>query len=94
MWDAAASGVRLLRPCLGGTARPSSGRGIPAVSELLIVYVADGEEREERWPSVASFRAWAMTSGLGLSYTAYAQDDDGEWVVTEKGRLGSGGSQR
>jgi hypothetical protein len=60
------------------------------MAEVLIVYESDGVEHEERWPSIASFRAWAMSSGLRLAYTAYAEDDDGEWVVTEKGSLGSG----
>ena len=49
---------------------------------------ADGEEREESWPSVESFRAWAAIQGMAFSYTAYAEDDDGEWVVIDRGRVG------
>jgi hypothetical protein len=49
---------------------------------------ADGEEREETWPSVESFRAWAVIQGMAFTYTAYAEDDDGEWVVIDRGRVG------
>lgn len=51
---------------------------------------ADGEEREEEWPSVERFRSWAVGERLDLSFTAYEADEDGEWVVVAKGRVGSG----
>ncbi len=47
---------------------------------------ADGEEREEEWPSIERFRLWAIAERLACSFTAY-EDDDGEWVVVEKGRI-------
>ncbi|MBA2481412.1 MAG: hypothetical protein H0V44_12180 [Planctomycetes bacterium] len=49
---------------------------------------ADGEEREERWASLESFRSWALTQGTTYRYTAYREDEDGEWEVVEKGRAG------
>lgn len=55
----------------------------------LIVYTtADGEEREERWPSVEAFRAWARVQTAAMTYSAYRADEDGEWVVIDQGRLG------
>jgi hypothetical protein len=36
---------------------------------------ADGEEREEEWPSVERFRSWAVAEGLALSFTAYVADE-------------------
>ena len=61
---------------------------MPCVTEVLITFVLpNGEEREERWPSIAAFRAWALTRNQRLSYTTYEQDEDGEWLVTEKGQL-------
>lgn len=59
-----------------------------AVADVHITFVLpNGEEREERWPTIAAFRAWAVTHDQRLSYTAYRQDEDGEWVVVEKGRV-------
>lgn len=61
---------------------------------MLIVFTTDdGEEREERWRSVDAFRSWAVTQRQQYSYTAYREDEDGEWIVVEKGRAGgtSGG---
>jgi hypothetical protein len=55
------------------------------MADILIRFTIDGEEREERWPSIASFRAWALVNQLKLAYTAYEEDEDGEWVVIEKG---------
>lgn len=49
---------------------------------------ADGEEREEDWPSVERFRSWAVAERLDGSFTAYEADDDGEWVISERGRIG------
>ncbi len=48
---------------------------------------ADGEEREEDWPSVERFRSWAVGERLDLRFTAYEADEDGEWVVVAKGRI-------
>lgn len=56
---------------------------------------ADGEERDERWPSVERFRLWALAQGLRCTWTAYCQppggddDDDDEWVVVDFGQLES-----
>jgi hypothetical protein len=51
---------------------------------------ADGEEREERWESVERFRSWAVAERQVGTFTAYEQDEDGEWVVAGRGRIGSG----
>ena len=58
-------------------------------AEVLITWLtADGEEREERWDSIERFRAWAAVQGQRVGYTAYAEDDDGDWAVVDKGRIG------
>ncbi len=46
----------------------------------------DGEEREEHWPSVAAFLAWARVQRASYPFTVYEQDEDGDWAVIEKGR--------
>ncbi len=46
----------------------------------------DGEEREERWPSVERFRAWAAAEGVHGRWTAYEDDPDGEGAVLASGR--------
>lgn len=57
--------------------------------EVLVRWLSrDGEEREERWASLERFRAWAAAEGGAGEFTAYAEDDDGEWVVVAKGRFG------
>lgn len=59
-------------------------------ADVLITWTtADGEEREERWPSVERFRSWAAAQGGAIGYTAYREDEDGDWVVVDKGRLSS-----
>jgi len=61
-------------------------------AEVLVVYATpDGEEREEHWPSVAAFLAWARGQTAAYTFTAYREDDDGEWVVLDKGRTGGAG---
>ena len=61
--------------------------------DVLISWrTADGEEREERWPSVERFRLWARAQGLHCSWTAYCQppetdDEEEEWVVIDLGTL-------
>jgi len=58
------------------------------MSVVLIVWnSADGEEREERWPSVERFRLWAQTQDQRATYTAYQEDDDGDWLVIDRGRV-------
>lgn len=58
--------------------------------DLLIEFTSvDGETREERWRSVDAFRSWAVAQGISGIFTAYRADDDGEWVVVEKGRVGA-----
>lgn len=60
-----------------------------ASAVYLICWISpDGEEREERWPSPDRFRAWAAANGVRATYTAYREDEDGDWVVVDKGRLG------
>ena len=57
------------------------------MAEVLIRWIlADGEEREERWPSVERFRTWAKAEGLRVTFTAY-EEDDGEWVIADQGRV-------
>lgn len=51
---------------------------------------SDGEEHEEEWPSIERFRSWAVAERLEVNFTAYQEDDDGEWVVVAKGRVGDG----
>ena len=58
-----------------------------AAATLIVYVLPNGEEREERWESVAAFRAWAITRDQRLTYTAYVEDEDGEWVVTDKGAI-------
>jgi hypothetical protein len=55
---------------------------------LISFASSDGEEREERWPSIETFRAWALTQGRRYRFTAYQEDEDGEWVVVDKGTIG------
>jgi hypothetical protein len=47
----------------------------------------DGEEREETWPSVERFRVWALGEGLRCTWRAYSEDEDGEWMVIDEGRV-------
>lgn len=64
------------------------------MADLLIEYrLPDGEERSERWPSVERFRAWAQAEGLRLAWTAYTEDEDGEWALVERGRIGARGGE-
>lgn len=58
------------------------------MADLLIDYrLATGEERSERWPSIERFRAWAQAESLTLAWTAYQEDDEGEWAVVDRGRI-------
>ncbi len=50
----------------------------------------DGEEMEEMWSSPDAFHNWAITEGLCGSYTVYEEDEDGDWMVTLKGRVEGG----
>jgi hypothetical protein len=62
---------------------------------FLIVFTSpDGEEREERWDSVEAFRSWAVSLGHSYAFTAYRADQDGEWLVVDKGSIGSAGRGR
>lgn len=61
---------------------------MPTEDVLVTVTMADGEEREERWPSLAAFHAWALGEDARCTYTAYRADEDGEWLLIERGRLG------
>jgi hypothetical protein len=62
---------------------------------FLIVFTSqDGEEREERWDSVESFRSWAISHDHAYAYTAFRADLDGEWLVVDKGSVGPAGGRR
>ena len=63
---------------------------------IIAFTTADGEEREERWASVEAFRNWAVAQEANCAFTAYREDEDGEWEVVEKGRVGTlpGGPRR
>ena len=57
------------------------------MAELLIAWTtADGEEHEERWASVERFLVWARSEGLRAAWSAYRQDEDGEWLLDGSGR--------
>ena len=59
--------------------------------DVLITWrSSDGEEREERWPSVERFRLWARANSLRCAWTAYClpqgEEDDEEWVLLDRGQ--------
>jgi hypothetical protein len=54
---------------------------------LVTIRTRDGEERDEHWPSLERFRVWAAAQGEPLAWTAYAEDDDGEWEVIARGTV-------
>ena len=56
--------------------------------DILIVWTtADGEEREEHWPSVERFRAWVQAERLRCTYRAFTAAADGEWDLIDEGRI-------
>jgi hypothetical protein len=55
---------------------------------LIVFTTPDGEEREEHWESVEAFRNWAISHQQSYVFTAYRADEDGEWLVVDKGRIG------
>ncbi len=58
------------------------------MADIRIAWVShDGEEREETWPSIERFRAWALAEGVHGSWRAYESDDDGEWLLSDAGRV-------
>ncbi|MEK7414398.1 MAG: hypothetical protein AAB263_13880 [Planctomycetota bacterium] len=60
------------------------------VMTVMIAWTtSDGEEREERWPSIERFRAWALAERLRCSYRAFTAADDGEWELVDEGEIGS-----
>jgi hypothetical protein len=56
---------------------------------LIMFTSPDGEEREEEWDSVEAFRSWAIAHEAIYAFTVYREDEDGEWIVIEKGTSGS-----
>ncbi len=50
---------------------------------------AAGEERDEEWASPELFRSWAETAELRSTFTVYEEDEDGDWVVVQRGRTGA-----
>lgn len=56
---------------------------------LIVFTTPDGEEREEHWASVEAFRNWAISHQQAYAFTAYQADEDGEWLVVDKGRVGA-----
>jgi hypothetical protein len=58
------------------------------VMRIRIVFTTtDGEEHEEQWSSVERFRSWAVAEGQELEFTAYEENDDGEWALVSRGRV-------
>lgn len=58
------------------------------MAEILITYrTADGEERDERWPSIERFRLWAKAQGLQCAWSAYEADEDGEFALIDRGQV-------
>lgn len=51
---------------------------------------AEGDEHEERWPSLAAFLAWAEGEGLVCRWSAYRDDADGEGELIARGVTGGG----
>ncbi|NRA36650.1 MAG: hypothetical protein HRU15_00785 [Planctomycetes bacterium] len=50
----------------------------------------DGEELEEQWPSPDAFYSWAITEQIRGTYTAYEEDEDGDWVRILSQRIDGG----
>lgn len=48
----------------------------------------DGEELEEQWPSPDAFHSWAISEGMRGNYSVYEEDEDGDWMLTLKARVG------
>lgn len=58
-----------------------------ATDVMIGFLTADGEERDERWPSLDAFRNWAVGEDLHGIYTVYEEDEDGDWIPTMRGRV-------
>jgi len=56
--------------------------------DILVAWTSPhgDQEHEECWPSVARFLAWAQGEELHGTFRAY-EEDDGEFVLIEKGRF-------
>ncbi len=52
---------------------------------LIHGHSAAGEELEEEWPSIDAFRNWATADHWVGSFTAYEEDEDGDFIVIYKG---------
>ena len=52
----------------------------PSMSISVWWQNADGGEQEEMWDSIEQFRCWAQGEGISLSYRAYEEDEDGDYV--------------
>ncbi len=62
---------------------------MPVPPEVMIAWrTGDGEERDERWPSLDRFLAWARADAVRCTWTCYEPDEDGEWVLIARGRIG------
>lgn len=58
------------------------------MADLLITWTsADGEEHDERWPSVDAFLAWAKGEQLQGDWRSYEEDEDGDFILTAKGTI-------
>jgi hypothetical protein len=58
------------------------------MADVVILWLSeDGEEHEERWDSPDAFLCWAAAEGVRGTYTAYEEDEDGDLLVTAKGRI-------
>ena len=59
-----------------------------AEGDLVILWhTPDGEEHEERWPTIDAFLSWAASESIAGTYTAYEEDEDGDLAVIERGQL-------
>ena len=67
---------------------------MPSVAIRITYNTADGEERDEEWQSIERFRSWALAEGMTVSFNAYQENEDGEWMVVSKGRLKGPGHEQ
>lgn len=52
---------------------------------VMIHWCCDGAEHDETWPSLDAFLSWCAAEGIVVQWTAYACDEDGEWVPFARG---------
>ena len=57
------------------------------MSQILITWEHGDEEHEEHWESVPAFLAWAAREGIHGTFRSFEEDEDGEYVLKDKGRF-------